>query len=107
MIHIHGLVCLWGIVFLCASENDTPIIWIAKACKTMALLVEVEEHLRQVEELGNELLDVGGVALAVPPRGGHGVEGAVGVVELAVLQVEEVGGEGLEAHEPVEREGGG
>ncbi len=35
------------------------------------------------------------------------MEGAVGVVEFAVLELQEVGGEGLDADEPVEGESGG
>ena len=34
-------------------------------------------------------LDIRGVSLAVFPRGRHGVKGAVGVIKLASLQVQE------------------
>ena len=40
-------------------------------------------------------LDVRCVSLAVPPCSGHGGEGAVGVVKLPSLEVEEECGEGL------------
>ena len=40
-------------------------------------------------------LDVGRVSLAVPPGPGHGGEGAVSMVKLPSLEVEEHGGEGF------------
>ena len=58
--------------------------------------IQVEEHLRQVEELRHQLLHVRRVALAVLPRRRHRVERAVRVVELAVLHVQEDGCERLE-----------
>lgn len=40
-------------------------------------VVAVEQHVRLVEELGYELLDIRTVLLAVGPRGSHAVEQAV------------------------------
>mmetsp|Transcript_22211 Transcript_22211/g.87497 ORF Transcript_22211/g.87497 Transcript_22211/m.87497 type:complete len:629 (-) Transcript_22211:2394-4280(-) len=61
--------------------------------------VVVHHHVGEVEELGDEFLDVGRAVEAVAPALGDGAEHAVGVVELAALQLEEVCGEGLGADE--------
>ena len=70
-----------------------------------SVAVGVDEHLRQVVELGDQLLHVAGVSLAVGPGTLHGAEESVGVVELPVLQGEEQAGERLQPDEPVEGEG--
>ena len=89
-----------------------------------AVAAAVDEHLGQVVELGDELLDVAGVALTVGPGAPHAAEQAVGMIELPALEREEEGGEGLEPgddnddqngqddvldvpDQPVEGEGGG
>jgi hypothetical protein len=49
-------------------------------------LLRVQEHLRQIEALGNELLEVGGrLGRGEAPRRLHRVEEAVGDVEVVVL----------------------
>eukprot|EP00959_Pyramimonas_sp_CCMP1952_P219873 4597228-Pyramimonas_sp.AAC.1 len=69
--------------------------------------VHVEEELREVEELGRELLDVLHVLQAVLPAVGHGVEEAVRVVELAALQRAVQRGERLQPDQVAEDDGGG
>lgn len=71
------------------------------------VVVRVCEHVRHEVPLGNQLLHVRRVALAVLPRLWDAVESAVGVVELASLQMQEEAREGLEPQEPVECECGG
>src|SRR4051812_37381270 len=69
-------------------------------------LVHVEEELGQIEELGDELPHVAGVAIAVIPSSLDGLELAVGVVEFAALQGNVDGREGLEPDE-IACDGGG
>ena len=65
--------------------------------------VRVGQRLGEVEELGNQLLEVGRVAQAPLPGGRDRVKHAVGLVKVAPLEVPEVRREGLHSRQKVER----
>ena len=62
-------------------------------------LVDVPEEVGLVEELRDELLDVGHVVVAELPRGGNGVEQPIGQVEPASLKLNGECGERLTTYQ--------
>ena len=72
-------------------------------CKPFPIL----QHIRQVKQLGYQLLHIAGGHMADhPPRGGQAVKAPVRQVKVPVLELDELPGEGGHPHQQVQHNAG-